>query len=826
MANVADLNLIQINNFPEVESPEDWIVVSDAAGLGYKISKENFKAFLGTVTVSTPKPIGPADGTPELDGVYIPTVVGTYPNFGGLERLESDGYVQFIKNGAVYAKVNTEIPHTITPDWTGATSAGEQRMHRGQMWKALVNTTEEQEPGIAPETVWRKEITGYIESKELPKITGDVIIPEGVSDVVFASQTPYELFFGLPDIAVTPENPLSTFNIKAIEAGEIVIAFVKDSGSTGDIIYEKTVAIPTAGIYTYTADDLEVPDLSPHGQVLVLVRNKNATSRPMGYVITGTGGVGVTMNASNNTLTYDNEGYLFNYWIELKVFNLKEISSILNGEPLDSIALPADRSDVVFSALTANPGLFFAEEETFFTPETNFISITIKSPVSGPVAIAFFTVSGASTNLLFQKEVNVVAGLNRITAEELGLPDMSTQTKVFVFVRNLSNIVSERPIVYNEGSQRYIYIDANTLIAQPAEPGLYLNYWIEVGEFKGLSKTVNILSRKINSINTVTEFSELQGALSGKDIITLSDGIYNIEEPINVPAGKTIVGSRNAIFRLANGVSTGFNIDNVEDVKLSGFTMDGGSPLVDVYSDSIISNGRQLADQVNIGTRKGIYVTQTQGTIFEDLFIRNFDHSGLHAYHLNTSIYGNFGRGIKARGLNFQDCYFGLHSGQQAEYSTFEGISATRCIGGIIIYSGNITVSNSQFTQCKIGGVVGAGSNNSHGGFDNCSFNHAPTNGVWVDAIDHGFVFSACQFFDGIIEMQGSRGVLITSSIIASKIVANLTADKTSKISNCIWKEDTAYETGTIIKTGLGKLVLSNNDFMDNKNNSTINGIL
>ncbi len=119
MANEADLKLIQIPEFPKTDtlvgSGPEYVVLTKADGVTYGMLTEDFKDFLGTVQVQVPKALAPTDPAPTLDGVYEPAVNGVYSNAGGLERLSTDGYVRFIKNGATWVKVNTPMP---APDLT------------------------------------------------------------------------------------------------------------------------------------------------------------------------------------------------------------------------------------------------------------------------------------------------------------------------------------------------------------------------------------------------------------------------------------------------------------------------------------------------------------------------------------------------------------------------------------------------------------------------------------------------------------------------------------------------------------------------------------
>lgn len=46
---------------------------------------------------------------PTIDGMYIPKVIGIYPNFGNLEYLLSDGFVVFLYKNGVFSKVNIPL---------------------------------------------------------------------------------------------------------------------------------------------------------------------------------------------------------------------------------------------------------------------------------------------------------------------------------------------------------------------------------------------------------------------------------------------------------------------------------------------------------------------------------------------------------------------------------------------------------------------------------------------------------------------------------------------------------------------------------------------
>lgn len=184
------LELVKISNFPESTDVKEWIVVSDAMGNAYKVTRDNFKAFLGTVQSIAPRSIAPTDPEPTLDGVYIPTVTqneaGTpivYTNTGGLTVNTAEGgedygkAPQLIKNGSLWVKVATPLPMQdisdlatkeevvkyLVKDWVTGTAynKGEVVYNLDSLFYAKINTSTTAEPGVS-QTYWGEKIKqGY-----------------------------------------------------------------------------------------------------------------------------------------------------------------------------------------------------------------------------------------------------------------------------------------------------------------------------------------------------------------------------------------------------------------------------------------------------------------------------------------------------------------------------------------------------------------------------------------------------------------------------------------------------------------------------------------
>ena len=103
------MELIKISDFPTVSSPDEWFVVADTNGIARKISKENLKLFLGTVSTVGTFTIAITDPSPTIDGVYRPVEDGTYANAGGLVADLSLGINEFILNSGVWTRIITPV---------------------------------------------------------------------------------------------------------------------------------------------------------------------------------------------------------------------------------------------------------------------------------------------------------------------------------------------------------------------------------------------------------------------------------------------------------------------------------------------------------------------------------------------------------------------------------------------------------------------------------------------------------------------------------------------------------------------------------------------
>ncbi len=230
------LELIKINSFPETINPANWLVVADTSGTAFKISQDNLKAWLGTVTTVTPRPIKPSDPAPTLDGVYIPTVTqneaGTpivYTIAGGLTVNTAEGgadygnKVELIRNGSVWVKSSYPLPKADSKieDWNPESTyfAGRQVLYNGKIFEVPVGQTAAPSdiPGISPK--WGQQ-TFEPTVNDFPN-NGNFLHWTTTNTAIVSVVPGYYRFAGSGYVEVSPMPAVSTDRYIAVTKGII-----------------------------------------------------------------------------------------------------------------------------------------------------------------------------------------------------------------------------------------------------------------------------------------------------------------------------------------------------------------------------------------------------------------------------------------------------------------------------------------------------------------------------------------------------------------------------------------------------------------------------
>ena len=150
-----------------------------------------------------------------------------------------------------------------------------------------------------------------------------------------------------------------------------------------------------------------------------------------------------------------------------------------------------------------------------------------------------------------------------------------------------------------------------------------------------------------------------------------------------------------------------------------------------------------------------------QGQI-ENLYIEGFNGGGLYCYR--TSMHSE--SGIQAVNITIYKCWCGVYNPMISEYCQFTNIRANSCFYGAYVSGGNNVFTNCSFTSCTCGLFMyddgDTATNNSHGSFIGCCFNHSNNNtgiGISISGMDNGEVFVGCQIFYGRINIKWAKGI-------------------------------------------------------------------
>ena len=188
-----------------------------------------------------------------------------------------------------------------------------------------------------------------------------------------------------------------------------------------------------------------------------------------------------------------------------------------------------------------------------------------------------------------------------------------------------------------------------------------------------------------------------------------------------VPLGSLKAVGGRAIIKIKNDTSVGLNI-KVSNFELDCVDFNGGSTAV------------FNVESPTFGTKIGVYIgnlfgtgVQLQNISVSNSEIYGCDYAGLYGGEVQIGFV--FGHRVTLHNVNCHHNYINMFFDTRFEYT-----NATLCYGyngyaGIIVAGGNNKITSSSFENNWENCQLTTGENDSHGGFVNCSFNHAITGG-------------------------------------------------------------------------------------------------
>lgn len=217
-----------------------------------------------------------------------------------------------------------------------------------------------------------------------------------------------------------------------------------------------------------------------------------------------------------------------------------------------------------------------------------------------------------------------------------------------------------------------------------------------------------------------------------------------------------------------------------------------------------------------IGTSHGISVDGISGTdltnrlriVIDGVEIAGFTGAGI--YLNNTG--GNIGDNVAVSNCNVHNCHAGIYT-KVSEYHRITNSSFNGCYYGAYNDGGNNLFSNCGFNSCQIGCYIenldGSASNNSHGTFSACTFNHEHDIAIKIagtgdNYVSSGEVFVGCQIAYGGVDVNNGIGIHFDSCNFLNSSPITVGDGGFTLFSGCIFINATQ---SPVTKTGTGVLI-------------------
>lgn len=430
----------------------------------------------------------------------------------------------------------------------------------------------------------------------------------------------------------------------------------------------------------------------------------------------------------------------------------------LEQKLLGNIVYAEVAKDVSTATNNASASHYWGMRDQFINGSTRQPdSIKIYAPIAGSFYVNYYRLDGTTANIIHADTFTVTLPDTGVVAFKIDTAGLSLSAD--------TTYIGIKPSV--AGIYRYSTVGApflgfyvpgsnpDTLIERTTEN---FTYWVRtyglspalIDSLPGLAERVTALE---NGGEAITG-TNLQSVIDTSNYIILPSDTITLSAPINVPGGRTIVGSGNTVVKTTGDA---FRIANADDITIRNITFLGDFSTPDVSSSSVIADTSDAISMAGVGSDDGIQITGTSSKIvIDNCRFFNFDQSGL---NVNAGGGAHPREGVLiASNLFAQNCYVGIYVQPAAEYNTFNNIKSTNCLMGLRVHGGNNYFSNLHCNGDRIGLFLGDSGNNSHGSISNSAFNHNFLYAILVDDIDYGFYFSACENFDGPIYLIRSVG--------------------------------------------------------------------
>lgn len=198
---------------------------------------------------------------------------------------------------------------------------------------------------------------------------------------------------------------------------------------------------------------------------------------------------------------------------------------------------------------------------------------------------------------------------------------------------------------------------------------------------------------------------------------------------------------------------------------------------------------------------------------FNNVSGANTANGGGAIYISATSGAGSFWKnGGRIVNCDMQDSAVGLNNDAIGEYLIVMGCKITYNTTGISMRGGNNIFIGCNIDENGTGLIQAAGTNDGHGGFTECTFNHNTTP-FTISGITQGHRFTSCTFYQGNGTISSSTGIrFVNCDFGGSASTQTITLTSVTNSLRAFCRVQTAAP-GTVTFSGAGMTAVNDLDF-------------
>jgi hypothetical protein len=132
---------------------------------------------------------------------------------------------------------------------------------------------------------------------------------------------------------------------------------------------------------------------------------------------------------------------------------------------------------------------------------------------------------------------------------------------------------------------------------------------------------------------------------------------------------------------------------------------------------------------------------------------------------------------------------------EQSEYACISNCTFRENITGVLNNGGNNKFVGCGFDSNYDGFVINEGYNNGHGSCNGCTFNHNTHYAVNMAYTEIGFVFSGCNFAEGVIRNTKSKGIMFSGCRFGNWLSYHNYTENITLFSGCIFSHSPKTES-------------------------------